>query len=174
MRRAVLLLFLALTLAACTARRAELTPLVEAARSGDVHAIRSLCVHGADPDQPSGVNDWTPLLHAVHTKQLQSVAALLDAGAKVNRATSSGMTPLMLAAGYGQHDVVELMLAHGANATLHDEAGEVALDYALYGVTDLDDFTLFRCLSETTAVLERVSPPASPNARRWSHLKSCA
>jgi ankyrin repeat protein len=172
MRRSVVLL-LALTLAACTVRRDELTPLVNAARSGDVQTIRLICAHGADPDQPSGGNDWTPLLHAVHKNQAASVAALLDAGANVNRATSSGMTPVMLAAGYGQRDVVQLLLARGANPTLRDGHGETAIDYALYGVTDLDDFTFFRCQPETAVLLEPVSPPASAGAQRWSHLKRC-
>jgi hypothetical protein len=171
MRRPLLLLVL--PLAGCMIHRDRLTPLVTAARNGDVETIRSLCAHGADPDQPSGGNDWTPLQHAVHTGQTQSVAALLDAGATIDRANSSGMTPLMLAAGYGQRDIVQLLLARGAEPALRDRNGEAAVDYALNGMTDIDDFTFFRCQSETATLLTKVSPPASAAARRWSHLKRC-
>jgi ankyrin repeat protein len=148
-------------------------PLVTAARSGDVQSIRALCARGADPDQPSGGNAWTPLLHAVHKNQPGSVAALLDAGATPDRATGSGMTPLIMAAGYGGSEVVKVLLAHGADPAIRDADGAAAVDYALTGMTDIDDFTWFRCQTEATRLLARVSPPPTKEARRWSHLKRC-
>jgi ankyrin repeat protein len=166
-------LLLALTLIACAARRNEMSPLVTAARSGDVQSIRALCARGADPEQPSGGNDWTPLLHAVHKNQPGSVAALLDAGATPDRATGSGMTPLMMAAGYGSSEVVKVLLAHGANPAIRDADGAAAVDYALTGMTDIDDFTWFRCQTEATRLLARVSPPPTKESRRWSHMKRC-
>jgi ankyrin repeat protein len=64
----------------------ETTPLIGAARNGDIAAIRSLIAHGADPGERGGVNGWPPLMHAVHKNQKAAVAALLDAGADSERA----------------------------------------------------------------------------------------
>ncbi|MBK5292551.1 MAG: ankyrin repeat domain-containing protein [Acidobacteriia bacterium] len=55
-----------------------------AARTGDVQAIRTLLQAGADPEEASGMNHWTPLMHAIHKNQRGSVVSLLDGGAKVN------------------------------------------------------------------------------------------
>ena len=173
MRHVGMVLFLLALCAGCTSRRNELTPLVDAARRGQAGQVRALCAQGANPDQPSGGNDWTPLFHAVHKNQPDSAAALIEAGATVDRATDSGMTPLMMAAGYGSTDMVKVLLAHGANPGLRDADGAAAVDYALTGMTDIDDFTWFRCQTETTRLLARVSPPATDGARRWSHLKRC-
>jgi uncharacterized protein len=171
MRRMSVLLLL--VLAGCVLRHEEMTPLVTAARSGDVRAIRLLCERGADPDEVSGENGWTPLFHAIHKNQPGSVAALLDAGAKVDRPTASGMTPLMMAAGYGYADVVKVLLAHRADPRVRDADGGAAVDYALTGMTDIDDFTWLRCQDETAHLLARVSPPPTAGARRWSHMKHC-
>ena len=100
--------------------RPELPPLARAAREGDVAAIASLLKAGADVDAPSGVNGWTPLLHAIHKRQGGAVKALLAAGAAVDgprthAAWARGVTPLMMAAGYGQLEIVEALLAAGAD-----------------------------------------------------------
>ena len=59
---------------------------------------------------PAGLNDWPPLLHAVHKAQLGTAVALLDGGADVNRPSADGTTALMMAAGYGCGDFAKLLL----------------------------------------------------------------
>lgn len=100
----------------------QFTPLIDAARKGDIASVRNLLSHGADPNEPAGNNNWTPLLHAIHTHQIGSVATLLDGGADINRA-GGGTTPLMMAAGYGYGDVVRLLLRRGANPRIADGEG---------------------------------------------------
>jgi len=134
-----------------------LTPLVTAAREGDVAKIRSLARQGVDPNDGAGVNEWTPLMHAIHKDQIGAVAALLDAHANPNLASSSGMTPLMMAAGYGQRKIVKLLLARGANPRLKDHNGDTALDYARHGMNDIDHFTLFQRQEDVVKVLLPVS-----------------
>ncbi|MBV8516683.1 MAG: ankyrin repeat domain-containing protein [Acidobacteria bacterium] len=163
----------ALLLLACSVRRAEFTPLVTAARAGDVARVRALLAHGADPNAPSGENGWTPLLHAVHKSQPAAAAALLAAGADPNRAGDGGMTPLMMAAGYGDRATVALLLGHGAKPAAADHNGETALDYALSGMTDLDKFTYFQCQDACASLLTRVSPAAKSGSRRWARVKRC-
>src|SRR5262245_5514181 len=135
-------LLVALLFTACNiARQTQLSELCDVARAGDTAAIRRLVAQGADPNAPSGGNDWTPLMHAIHTHQNASVAALIDAGADPNRASASGVTPLMWAAGYGYDDTVRLLLQRGAKASLTSANGESALDWALTGANDIDRMT---------------------------------
>jgi ankyrin repeat protein len=153
----------------------QLTPLVDAARAGDVAAIRTLVRNGADPNVPTGGNNWTPLLHAIHKEQIKSVEALLDGGADPNRVAGDGFTPLMMAAGYGYTDIVKLLLRRGANPHIAGADGVRPLDLAVAGVADIDRFTLFQCHEDTIAALRAAdaSLSVSPRALMWARAKRC-
>ena len=56
--------------------------------------------------------------------------ALLDARAQPDAADAAGETPLIAAAKQGGTAVVQLLLAHGADAGLRDRAGMTALAHA--------------------------------------------
>ena len=160
----------AILFTACMVRpHAQFSELCNAARAGDTALIRQLVAKGADPNAPSGDNQWTPLLHAIHKHQTASVGALLDAGADANRAGDNGMTPLMMAAGYGYDDTVELLLTRGAKP-------DGALDWALNGTTDIDRFTYFTCQDSTVRLLRSAAPTLQPtaSAQRWAKIKRCA
>lgn len=148
---------------------------IGAVRSGDVAEVRQMLAHGADPNAPEGVNDWTPLLHAVHKNQLGSVAALLEGHADPNRAVNGG-TPLMWAAGYGYTPIVRLLLAHGADPRLRDLDGETAVDWAVAGMIDLDRLTFFSCQDDTVRALVAANAPRqiTQRSRRWGKLKGCS
>jgi ankyrin repeat protein len=148
------------------------SPLAVAARAGDVVAIRTLVKSGADPNEPGGGNDWTPLEHAIHKHQNASVSALLDARADPNRADPRGLTPLMMAAGYGYTDTVQLLLARGADPRVRDRDGLTALDLAATGVSDIDRFTLFDCQSSTVKLLREAGAP-SGSGTVIAKLKRC-
>ena len=165
--RPVLILIL---LFGCVRHYGQFTPIADAARAGDLAAIRDLVAHGADPNEAAGQNNWTPLEHAIHKAQLASVEALLNAGADPNRADTSGTTPLMMAAGYGYTDIVQLLLRRGANPRA------AALDLAVSGVADIDRFTLFQCQDETVRVLREANPSlsVSPRALMWGRAKRCS
>lgn len=141
------------------------TPLIHAARAGDTARIRTLVAQGANPNQRAGVNRWTPLEHAVHKNQLASVAALLDAGADPDAASPGGMTPLIMASGYGYTPIVKLLLHRGANPRLADDKGRNALDAAMSGTGDIDRITLFDCQRDTVATLRREAPTLAPHGR---------
>ncbi len=135
------------------------TPLIAAARAGNVSMVRLLTSRGADPNLPdAAVNSWTPLLHAVHKDQARSIAALLDAGANANGADSYGQSPLMMAAGYGYTDIVKILLARGANPRLPMRDGVTAIDLARSGVPDIDRFTVFSCQDDTVKALLAADP----------------
>ncbi|MEA2336122.1 MAG: uncharacterized protein QOE82_129 [Thermoanaerobaculia bacterium] len=135
------------------------TPLIAAARAGNVEMIRLLTSRGANPDlADTAVNSWTPLLHAVHKAQPGSIAALLDAGANPNAADPHGTTPLMLASGYGQTEIVKILLAHKADPRLAASDGITAIDLARSGVPDIDRFTVFDCQNDTVKALLAADP----------------
>ena len=152
-----------------------MSSFVDAVRSGDVVAIRRMLANGADPNVAEGVNDWTPLIHAVHKNQIGSVAALLDGHADPNRAVNGG-TPLMWAAGYGYTPIVRLLLARGADPRLRDLDGDTALDWAVTGMADIDRFTFFACQDDTVRALLAANAPrtVTQRSRRWGAIKGCA
>jgi hypothetical protein len=151
------------------------TSFIGAVRSGDVAEVREMLARGADPNAPEGVNDWTPLMHAIHKNQLGSVGALLDGHADPNRAVN-GETPLMMAAGYGYTPIVRVLLAHGADPRIRDADGETAVDYAVAGMTDIDRFTFFSCADDTVRALLAAHAPRTVTRRthRWGTIKRCA
>ena len=86
-------------------------PLLEAAASGKVEAIRYLLDCGVDVEQR---DKWgnTPLIEAAYEGHLEAVHYLLDSGAKVNAAGEDG-SALRLAIIYNHSDVAELLRQHG-------------------------------------------------------------
>jgi hypothetical protein len=154
-------LVLALAFAACgcgLARVGETTPLIEAARAGDVAQLEMLLAKGANPNQRVGVNNWTPLMHAIHKGQKDSVRVLLQHGADVNAKTEGGVTALIEAAGYGYAGIVAMLLDAGAKPDVRDKDGHTALNAATGGVPDIDRLTTGHCQTETVRVLLQHAP----------------
>jgi ankyrin repeat protein len=73
-----------------------LTPLVFAAREGDIGSASTLLDAGADVNQPTGYG-WTPLLVATNNRNYKLGAMLLESGADPNIGNKGGWTPLYLA-----------------------------------------------------------------------------
>ena len=109
-----------------------LTPLVFAAREGDIESARALLDAGADVNQVTEYG-WTPLLTAVNNRNYQLAQLLIERGADVNRANKGGWTPLYLATDNrniegGDYpvpkpdmdhlEIIKLMLEKGANPNL--------------------------------------------------------
>ena len=139
-------------------RLTDLPPVAAAARTGDTSAIAALSAEGADLNIRSGVNGWTPLLHAIHKNRPSSVDALLAAGADVNARGFGGITPLMMASGYGYTGIVQRLLERGADAHAQLPNGENALTFAVLGIGDIDRFTVGRCQAATVRALVDRAP----------------
>jgi uncharacterized protein len=102
------------------------TPLVDAARTGDGIAVRTLLTARADVHQTSG--DGSTALHwAAHRDDLDMADALLRAGARVNAATDLGATPLYLACTNHSAMMVSRLLEAGADPNLALPGGETPL-----------------------------------------------
>jgi ankyrin repeat protein len=71
----------------------------------------------------------TPLTVAVSKGDLAFVKKLLEYGADVNE-ISEDLSPLMIAARYNKVDILNVLLANGANPNAKNEKGFTALKYA--------------------------------------------
>ena len=115
------------------------TPLGLAAFFGHPSTVRLLLAHGADHARASNNTMKVQPLHAaVAGRNVACVQAILDAGADPNGRQQVGYTPLMGAASAGREDLVNLLLARGADRSLLSEDGKTAASVAAdHGHTSL-------------------------------------
>lgn len=107
----------------------QLTPLAFAARGENTGVVAALLDGGADPALGSGVNGWTPLVHAVHVGRDAAAALLLE---RCPPAPETRAETLRMAAGNGNVAIVRALLAGGARPI------RLALTGAVGGAWDLD------------------------------------
>ena len=111
----------------------ETHALLFAAGEGDAAAVAALLAGGADVNQRS-TDGETPLHVAGIRGNPAVVAHLLEHGAEVDARTPKGqtlhMTPLMWAAFGGHAEMVELLVAHGADPAAADESGLTVVEMA--------------------------------------------
>jgi len=115
------------------------TPLMRAARSRDVAAMRLLLDSGADPKRQAA-NGATALMFAAtpalgaagaaaEKSALEAIALCLDRGGDVNAVNALGQTALHLAGQAGESDpVVKLLLSRGADRSIRDKQGRAPFD----------------------------------------------
>ena len=123
------------------------TPFLRAAQSGDLVLMKLLLEHGADP-KIATIWNVTPLMVASGIGWVEGVTyewspqqtydavkLLLDLGADVNaQDTLDERTALMGAAHKGRNDIVELLVKHGGDLSIHD-IGSRDTVHALSGIT---------------------------------------
>jgi ankyrin repeat protein len=102
------------------------SPLLDAAKNGNVRAVRTLIQQKADVNAaaPDGT---TPLHWAANRDNVEAVDLLLRAGAKAQAANRYGVTPLHLASTIGSAAVIERLLKAGANPNQALPDGETPL-----------------------------------------------
>lgn len=105
------------------------SPLMLAALKGRAAQVAALIRRGAHVNKTG----WAPLHYAAsHTSEAAAevVRLLLEHHAYIDAASPNGSTPLMMAAMYGHTSVVGQLLEAGADATLKNEQGLTAMDFA--------------------------------------------
>lgn len=121
------------------------TPLIRAAKAGDVAVIRLLLEKGANPKATTR-NGVSPVMMAANVgareedmtgrnktqrEAIESIGLLLAAGADVNGADTQGRTAAHGAALWGLTDVLRFLGKNGAKLDLKDKRGFTPLDTAL-------------------------------------------
>lgn len=94
---------------------AKWTPLHYAANSGIAEIARLLLEAGADVDVKAGETERTPLYIAAKAGKKELVKLLLEAGADINDMGTTPWPPLCAAIERNHIDVVEYLIAHGAD-----------------------------------------------------------
>jgi ankyrin repeat protein len=120
------------------------TPLMRAAKNGDIAAMRLLLAKGADPARTQK-NGTTALMlaagvgrgqgvfakdYATEEELLRGVELLVERGVDVNAANDGGQTALHIAA-QASDRIVEFLVKHGASLDAKDKQDRTPLDVAL-------------------------------------------
>jgi uncharacterized protein len=120
------------------------TPLMMAAIRANLPAARALVKRGAAVNRAG----WTPLHYAASGPDLGVSAFLIGQGAEVNARSPNGTTPLMMSARYGSSEVTPMLLKAGADASLKNELGLTAADFARQSGRDRDAAELARLAAQ--------------------------
>jgi ankyrin repeat protein len=91
------------------------TPLMHAARSGSVDAVKALLAAGADVNAKETWNGQTALMWAAAEGHAPVVQALIAGGADIRMGSNAGTTPLIFAVRKGDMASVNALLAAGAD-----------------------------------------------------------
>ena len=109
------------------------TPLMTAGNAEKLDFVRMLLANKADVNFACQ-NGKTALIAAILEQRTETAKLLLDAGANGNGKGygSLGKTALMIAAEKGYTEIVETLIARGAEVNARDKMVETALDLALW------------------------------------------
>ena len=110
----------------------DYTPLMGSVGNADM--VRALLAHGAKVNAVEKGNfderNWTALMHAAARGNVDSVTALIKAGADLHARDDRGRTPLITAVRKKNTKVASALVAAGARVNDEDLDGKTALDYA--------------------------------------------
>merc|ERR1719199_811650 len=108
------------------------SPMHAAVDGRHMQVVALLAPHCADAADMNRIDarGRTVLCIAAEEGHMESVQALLQAGADVNTSDADGKSPLWWAACKGHTEVMEALLTHGADVGSPDEFGDFPMDAA--------------------------------------------
>ncbi len=122
----ILLLSLIILLPDGRGRAAAGNLVVDAAKEGDILAVRALIAKRANVNEPAR-DGSTPLLWAVYHSNLEMTRALIAAGAAINVQNRYGISPLLQASRTADTPIIQALLDAGADLARANNDGETPL-----------------------------------------------
>jgi ankyrin repeat protein len=116
------------------------TPLLIAAATNNLKAVKGLLDRGADKEARESGKGQTPLMRACRLGYLEIAVALVTNGADINAADDAGRSPLKLAAtansyiGVGDGALIEYLVKNGADLNMKESTGHTALSWAMQDI----------------------------------------
>ncbi len=115
--------------------------LMIACYKGNKAAVEALLRKGSEVNRPG----WAPLHYAAAIGSNEIVQLLLDKSAYIDAESPNKTTPIMMAARGGHIYTVKLLLDEGADATLKNDLGMTAIDFARnHGYKDIVEGLTYR------------------------------
>jgi ankyrin repeat protein len=105
------------------------TPLMQAAKAGELETVKDLLRRGAALDVRSEKGK-TALHYAAAHGHVEVVRLLIEHGAEIDARDLEWHTPLMLAAIYGCNHTVQALVQAGADPAVKTKVGNTAMVYA--------------------------------------------
>ena len=149
-------------------------PIMLAASAGNASIVPRLVRAGDRIDNKMyvlGVAPASPMLFLATTERVDSVRALLDAGAKVDEADDDGITVLGYAAIANRVDMARLLIERGADVNHVDKKGMTPLLYA--ASIDFGESSMIQFLLASGARTDASTPDGSTAlalARKYNHV----
>lgn len=141
-----------------------LTPLMLAAKEGDVYTIKQLLQKGADT-QIQDDEGWSALHFAAANGRLAAVAMLLNHSKKgIDLADSEGRTALHRACYYGHTDVAVYLIDNGASIEARDHHSKTPLHSAASSNPQSENMI--------TTLLQKGADPEAVTSLGWTPLHS--
>ena len=155
------------------------TSLMRAAYSADIELVQLLLDYGADPFMLNTDNENALLAASAYAwidgysqgrstgERLATIQLLVELGADVNWACDHGITPLMMAANFGEVELIQYLVDQGANLAAHDLGKKnngafggsieplMPIDYAI-GVGSFRPNNAILHMEEATALMTRM------------------
>eukprot|EP00943_MAST-04B_sp_MAST-4B-sp1_P008961 g8961.t1 len=106
------------------------TALSWAAHHGKSSVVKLLVDHGANVNHVSHKKHMSVLMLACTMGELKTVDMIIKLGGNVNAISSIQATPLIYATSTQNHEVMKLLLKHGADKNMKSITGKTAFDVA--------------------------------------------
>ena len=103
------------------------TPLIQAILNNRIDIIEVLIANGVDLNHPQGAREEIALIEAASYAKIETVRALIDAGANVHLQDTNGNTALIEAASHAKIETVRALIAEEADVDTQNNQGTTAL-----------------------------------------------
>ncbi|XP_016303921.1 ankyrin repeat and SOCS box protein 15 isoform X2 [Sinocyclocheilus anshuiensis] len=113
------------------------TPMILATQAGLVEIVRTLLEHGASPNRINSKNEsplllacpkkWTAIHEAAKVGCTDILTLLLQHGGNVSETNEHGVTPMGIAAEYGQAEALDILIHYGGDVNAQAPNGDSVL-----------------------------------------------